>query len=909
MSKVPLRTAGKGVVDKMHLTIDGKKLAVEEGTTILQAARMVGIEIPHLCYDERLTTISACRLCVVEVEGLENLVSACSYPVSEGLIVRTNTERVQTTRRSVLELILSDHPLDCLTCEKSGDCELEKYAYELGVSSSRFKEEKSHYPIDASNPFIERDNDKCILCGRCVTVCDEVQMCSILDYTQRGFKTKISTGFDKPLTESRCVFCGQCIAVCPVGALTEKERKFKGREWELRKVSTVCPYCGCGCRIVLNIKEGEVVKVTSKPESVVNQGWLCSKGKFGFQFIHSSDRLTTPLIKKDGEFKHVSWDEALELVANKFKEIKERYGADSVAGLSSAKCTNEENYLFQKFMRAVIGTNNVDHCARLCHASTVTGLARAFGSGAMTNSIEEFRHAHCILVTGSNTSETHPIIALQIKAAVRRNGARLIVADPRKIEMTEFAWLWLRHRPGTDVALFNGMMNVIVSEGLYDKKFIEKRTEGFEELKKVVERYTPDYVEGITGVPANEIISAARGYAGTGSASIVYAMGITQHTTGTDNVLALANLAMLTGNVGKESSGVNPLRGQNNVQGACDLGALPNVFPGYQPVEDKEIREKFERAWGVDLPEKNGLTVVEMVHAIEEGKIKAMYIMGENSALSDPNANRTWQALKKLDFLVVQDIFPTETTEYADVVLPAACFAEKEGTFTNTERRVQKLNKAFDPPGEAKADWRIISELAVKFGYKMEYNSPKDVMNEIASLTPIYGGIKYERLNEEGLQWPCPDEKHPGTRFLHKDKFSRGLGKFHPTPYREPIELPNEEYPFILSTGRVLFHWHTGTMTRRVKSLEEIYPEGLVEIHPQDAEKIGLVRDELVEVSSRRGKVVAKAKITEKSPPGTVFMTFHFKEAAANLLTIDALDPIAKIPEYKVCAVKVQKVS
>jgi formate dehydrogenase alpha subunit len=909
MSKVPPRTAGKAIVDKVPLTIDGKKLAVEEGMTILQAAQIMGIEIPHLCYDERLTPLSACRLCVVEVEGLENLVSACSYPVSDGLVVKTDTERVKQARKLVLELILSNHPLDCLTCEKSGDCELEKYAYELEVSSSRFKGEKGHYRVDASNPFIERDNEKCILCGRCVAVCDEVQMCSVLDYTRRGFKTKISTGLDRALTESDCVFCGQCIAVCPVGALTEKERKFKGREWELRKVSTICPYCGCGCNIVLNIKEGRVLKVTSEPESIVNQGWLCSKGKFGFQFIERPDRLTIPLIKKDGEFKHASWDEALDLVAHKFKEIKEKYGEDSIAGFSSAKCTNEENYLFQKFMRAVIGTNNVDHCARLCHASSVAGLARAFGSGAMTNSIEELRHADCILLTGSNTSESHPIIALEIKAAVRRKGARLIVADPRKIEMTDFAWLWLRQRPGTDVALFNGMMNVIVSEALYDKEFIEKRTQGFEELKKMVERYTPDYVEGISGVPSSKIVSAARGYAGANHAAIVYAMGITQHTTGTDNVLALANLAMLTGNVGKESSGVNPLRGHNNVQGACDVGALPNVFPGYQPVEDKEIREKFERAWGVDLPGKIGLTVVETIHAIEEGKIKAMYIMGENSPLSDPNAHRTRQALAKLDFLVVQDIFPTETTEYADVVLPAACFAEKEGTFTNTERRVQKLNKALDPPGETKADWKIISELAAKFGYKMEYKAPAEVMNEIASLTPIYGGIKYERLNEEGLQWPCLDEKHPGTRFLHKDRFSRGLGKFHPTPYTEPRELPDEEYPFILSTGRVLYHWHTGTMTRRVRGLEEIYPEGLVEIHPLDAERIGLASDELVEVSSRRGKVVAKAKITEKSPPGTVFMTFHFKEAAANLLTIDALDPIAKIPEYKVCAVKVQKIS
>ena len=895
-------------MDKISLTIDGKKLAVEEGTTILQAAQMVGIEIPHLCYDERLTAPSACRLCVVEVEGLENLVSSCSYPVLEGLVVKTDTERVQKARKLVLELILSDHPSDCLTCEKSGDCELEKYAYELGVSSSRFKGEKSHHGIDASNPFIERDNDKCILCGRCVAVCDEVQMCSVLDYTQRGFKTKISTGFDRPLTDSPCVFCGQCIAVCPVGALTEKERRFKGREWQLRKISTICPYCGCGCNIVLHIKDNRIIKVTSRPEKSINQGWLCTKGKFGFDFVHHPARLADPLVRKNGKFKKISWNKALDLVTDKFKKIREKYGADSIAGLSSAKCTNEENYLFQKFMRAVIGTNNVDHCARLCHASTVAGLARAFGSGAMTNSIEELRKADCILITGSNTSEAHPIIALQVKAAVRKNGAKLIVADPRKIEMTEFAWLWLRHRPGTDVALFNGMMNVIVSEGLYDREFIEKRTEDFEELKKMVQRYNPDHVEGITGVSANQIISAARTYAGADNASIIYAMGITQHTTGTDNVLALANLAMLTGNVGKESSGVNPLRGQNNVQGACDLGALPDVYSGYQKVEDEKVRKKFERAWGVKLPGENGLTVVEMMHAAEEGKIKAMYIMGENPVLSDPNANRTQKALKKLDFLVVEDILPSETTAYADVILPGASFAEKDGTFTNTERRVQKLNKALDPPGEAKADWKIISELAAKFGYKMEYNSSAEVMNEIASLTPIYGGIKYERLKEEGLQWPCLDEKHPGTRFLHKDRFSRGLGKFHPTSYREPRELPDKEYPFILSTGRVLFHWHTGTMTRRVRGLDEIYPEALVEIHPQDADKIGLATDELVEVSSRRGKVVAKAKITEKSPPGIVFMTFHFKEAAANLLTIDALDPVAKIPEYKVCAVKVQKV-
>ena len=891
----------------VSLSIDGRRVSVKKGTNILEAAKSIGVNIPHLCFEERLSPISACRLCLVEVEGMETLAAACSYPVAEGMIVKTNSARVKEARRVVLELILSDHPLDCLTCEKSGSCQLENYAYELEIPLSRFKGEKSHYPLDESNPFIERDPDKCILCGRCVAVCSEVQMCFVLDFAQRGFKTRMSTGLDRPLPKTSCTFCGSCISVCPVGALTEKERRFKGREWELEKVSTICPYCGCGCPVTLNIKNGRIVKITSDPEGYVNEGWLCSKGKFGFDFVHSPDRLKHPLIRKKGELKKVSWDEALGFVGEKLKKIKEKYGSESIAGLSSAKCSNEENYLFQKFMRAVLGTNNVDHCARLCHASTVAGLARAFGSGAMTNSMAEIKNADCILITGSNTSETHPIIALKIKEALRKNGARLIVADPRKIEMTKFSHLWLRQKPGTDVALFNGMMNVIISEGLHDKEFILKRTEGFEKLEGMLHQYTPDYVEDISGVPAHSIISAARMYSKADRASIIFAMGITQHTTGTDNVLSLANLAMLTGNVGKESSGVNPLRGQNNVQGACDMGALPNVYPGYQSVSEERIREKFEQMWGVDLPQKVGLTVVEMIHAAEEGKLKAMYIMGENPFLSDPNSNSTRRALEKLDFLVVQDIFPTETSEYADVILPAASFAEKEGTFTNTERRVQRLQRALEVPGQAKADWEIISDLAVRLGYPMKYSSPARIMDEIASLTPIYGGITYERLDKRGLQWPCPNRDHPGTKFLHQGRFTRGLGKFHPTPYREAVELPDEEYPFILSTGRVLFHWHTGTMTRRVKGLEEIYPQNLVEIHPLDAQKLSLKDADLARVISRRGKVVIRVKVTDMSPPGVVFMSFHFKEAAANLLTIDALDPVAKIPELKVCAVRIEK--
>ncbi len=890
----------------VKLIINDKKVYVEEETTILEAARSVGIDIPHICYEERLSPLSSCRLCVVEVKGMGNLVASCSYPIREGMEVKTNTERVKKARKVIMELLISNHPLDCMTCEKSGDCLLEKYAYELNISP-HFQGERISYPLVTDNPFIERDNTKCILCGRCINVCNDVQQCEVLDFAGRGLNTMVTTGFDKPLTGTDCVFCGNCLSVCPVGALNEKERKGKGREWEFEKTTTICPYCGCGCQITLHAKNSRVVKVTSPQNASSNSGWLCAKGKFGFEFINSSDRLTSPLIKESGAFRKASWDETLDVIASKLKQIKKSYGPDSIAGLSSAKCTNEENYLFQKFMRAVIGTNNVDHCARLCHSSTVAGLARAFGSGAMTNSIDEFVKSDCILITGSNTSETHPIIALQIKAAVK-NGAYLIVADPRKIELTQIAHLWLKHKPGTDVALFNAFMWVILNEELQDKNFIEKKTEGFEQFERIVEEYTPQKVEKITGVPADDIVKAARIYANAKRSSIVFAMGITQHISGTNNVLSLANLAMLCGNVGKEGTGVNPLRGQNNVQGACDLGALPNVYPGYQSVENEDIRKKFERGWKVSLSGKAGLTVVEMIHAIEQGKLKGMYIMGENPLLSDPNTTRTIKAMKNLDFLVVQDIFLSETAKLAHVVLPAACFAEKDGTFTNTERRIQIVQKVLDPPGQAKADWEIICELTKKMDYPMRYKHPAKIMEEIASFTPIYGGIIYSRLGKEGLQWPCPHLSHPGTPYLHKDKFTRGKGKFHPVHYELPAEFPDKEYPFILTTGRVLFHFHTGTMSRKVKGLNQIYPEGLVEINPEDANSLNLSQGEMVNVISRRGKVKTKVKISDKSTPGVIFMTFHFAESAVNLLTNDALDPVAKIPEYKVAAVKIEKI-
>ena len=680
---------------------------------------------------------------------------------------------------------------------------------------------------------------------------------------------------------------------------------------EYRNVLTTCPYCGVGCNFYLQVLDGELVGVLPCKSHSVSQGKLCIKGWNAGEFVVSKERLTKPLIKRNGHFVEASWDDVLDTIVKKLKVYRESYGPDSIAVLSSAKCTNEENYLMMKFARAVLGTNNVDHCARLCHASTVVGLVRSFGSGAMTNSILELEDADCILVIGSNTIEQHPLIARYILKA-KEKGGKLIVVDPRAITLTQFADYYLRQKPGTDVAVFNGFMNVILNEGLEDKEFIKERTEGFEELEEVVKKYTPEYVEDITRIPKDTLIDAARAYAKAERASIVYSMGITQHTTGVDNVSSSANLAMLTGNVGKASTGVDPLRGQNNVQGACDVGALPNVYSGYQSVADETIQAKFEQAWKAKLGAKAGLTVVEMVNEAAEGNIKGMYIMGENPMLSDPDISHVRGGLENLEFLVVQDIFLTETAKLADVVLPAASYAEKDGTFTSTDRTVQMVRKAIEPPGESKADWQIICDLARTMGSsEFDYESPAEIMNEIASLTPIYGGMSYDRLQQGGLQWPCPSKGHAGTPYLYQEKFTRanGKGKFFGIEFKEPAELPDEEYPFILSTGRTAFHFHTGTMTRRTELLNREVPTGYVEVAPQDAKKLGLADGDLVSVRSRRGQIETKTVITERVPQGMIFMPFHFAECAANVLTNPALDPVAKIPEYKVCAARIEKVS
>lgn len=893
----------------ISVSINGKEANVIEGSTILDACEQAGIKIPSLCYHPKLDICGNCRVCVVEVEGWKTLVPACVTPITPNMVISTHSEKVMESRKVLVDLLLASHNCDCLVCDVAGNCELQNLAFELGLDerTRSFPDLAVPYEdVDDSSPVLQYDPSKCIMCTRCVRGCRDTQGKGIIGVLNRGSEIRIGTGIEEWDT-SACDGCGECVQVCPTGAISEKASPGV-RTWEVTKTRTSCAYCGVGCQLDMWTSGNKLVKVEGS-DIVPNFGSTCVKGRFGHSFINSGDRLTTPLIKRDGVFTEASWEEAISLIAGKLGEIKKEFGPDAIAGLSSARVSNEENYLFQKMIRAAVGTNNVDHCARLCHASTVAGLAAAFGSGAMTNSIAELEHAGCILVTGSNTTETHPVIATLIRRAVRKHGAKLIVVDPRRIDLVDDATLWLQQKNGTDVAWMNGLMNVIIEENLHDQAFIDERTEDFDAVRKIVEQFTPERVEEITTIPADKIREAARIYATAKSSSIVYSMGITQHTTGTDNVLSTANLAMLTGNMGVESGGVNPLRGQNNVQGACDLGALPNVYSGYQKVADPAAREKFQKAWGAELSPDNGLTVVEIVNGLGTGDIKGLVIMGENPMVSDPNLNHVEEVLDGAGFLAVIDIFMTETAQKADVVLPAASFAEKEGTFTNTERRIILLRKVIDSPGEARPDWEIICDLSTALGYPMEYSCAADIMDEIAEVTPIYGGIHHGRIQETGLQWPCPDDAHEGTKYLHKGKFSRGKGKFHPVDFIPPAELPDSEYPFILSTGRVLFHYHTGSMSRRIDALNEFVPGGYAEIHPEDAARLGLTNGGRVKVTSRRGQIVTEVKVTEKVAIGSVFVPFHFAEAAANKLTNDALDPKAKIPELKVAACKIEKVN
>jgi formate dehydrogenase alpha subunit len=672
----------------------------------------------------------------------------------------------------------------------------------------------------------------------------------------------------------------------------------------MEKIPSVCPYCGCGCGLYLHVENNVLSGVSPSRNHPVNKGSLCVKGWNCFEFVHHPERLKYPLIKRDNIFHKVSWDDALSYIADTLEDIKRRYGPDSIGMLSSAKCTNEENFILMKFARAVIGTNNIDHCTRLCHGTTVTDLASSFGFGAMTNSISEIINAKVLFVIGSNTIKQHPLIGMHMLDAVDR-GAVLIVADPRKTQIARLAHIHLRHKSGTDVALLNGIMNIIVNERMVDIPVVKRRTQNFDGFQKIVQKFTPDITEKITGVPASEIRRAARMYASEKRSMLFYATGITQHITGVDNVRSCANLVTLTAHIGLPVTGLNPLRGQNNVQGACDMGVLPDVYTGYQKVTNVQARKKFNSAWNVKLPSKSGMTMTEMFNSARAGKIKAFYIMGENPVLSDPDITRLTEAVERIEFLVVQDIFMSETAQYADVVLPAASFAEKDGTFTSMERRVQKIGKAILPLHGAMADWKIVSEISRRMGYPMEYKAAHEIMEEIALLTPSYGGIFHHRLGDFGLQWPCPDQRHTGTPFLRRRKFVKGLGTFKAIDFVSPAETMDSDFPFILTTGRTSFRYLTGTMCSRTSTLEREEPDCFVEISPADAQRIGVRSNMPVTVVSRRGKIAVNARVSDTVPEGMIFIPFHYRDVAANLITNPAVDPIAKTPEFKVCAVHV----
>jgi len=914
---------------EIRLTIDDREVVVPEGATVLDAARKAGSYVPALCDYPDLKPIGSCKLCIVSVKGLDYYPTACDTPAEEGMVVETRSEELQEMRRNTLEMLLAltNHPTSCLFCErknecsdlrecmrkfpvtvgckycpKNEECELQEAVQFVGLENIRYEISFKNRPI-LREPFFDRNYNLCILCGRCVRTCQEVRGVGVLSSNPDFHRTHWIG--PESLQDADCKFCGACVDACPTGALYARADKWMRPD---KTVATICPYCGVGCRLDLRVKEDRIISIHPNRESPVNRGQACVKGRFGLEeIVHHPDRLTTPLIRRNGRLEEASWEEALDLVAKRFTEIKNKYGPNSLGAFSSSRCTNEENYLVQKLARAAFGTNNVDNCARVCHAPSVTGLAACFGSGAATNSFDQIEDADVLFVIGSNTTEAHPIVSLKmIKAASK--GAKIIVADPRKIELVGLATVWLNLKPGTNIALLNGMMNVILREGLEDCDFIAGRTEGFEKMQKVVMEYPPDRSAKITGVSEEDIIKAARLYAKAEKAMIIYSLGMTEHITGTANVMSLGNLAMLTGNVGRQSTGVMPLRGQNNVQGACDMGALPNVYVGYQPVADPKIQSKFEEAWKVKLSATPGYTSTQILEGVTESGIRGLYILGEDPAQTDPDTNRVRASLQALDFLVVQEIFPTETTKYADVILPAASFAECDGTFTNGERRIQRVRKAI-PAICGQENWETICRIAQKMGYPMNYSHPSEIMDEIATLAPMFAGVSFTRLGSGGLQWPCPSMLHPGTETLHVGCFSCGLGKFNAVEHKYPAEQTDSDYPLILTTGRRREHYNCGSMTRRSSGIMYVWPEETIEISPADARELGVEDGETVLVRSRRGEVRTKTRVTDKSSRGVAFMSFHYQDVLTNLLTNAALDPQAKTPEYKACAIKIEKIT
>lgn len=941
--------------DTVSLEIDGRPVTVRKGTTIWQAARELGIDIPVLCHNERLHPEGVCRMCVVSTGG-RVLQASCVRACDDGMQVETNNDAITRHRSTLTELLLADQPEACPKDSTTADNQLSALASQLGCKGEDYPRGDGR-PSDDSSKVIGVVHQACILCDACVRACDDIQHNDVIGRTGKGYEARIAFDLDRPMGDSTCVSCGECMAVCPTGALTNKpllpmavdkangdaEARPKALPLlpraELDTVDSVCPYCGVGCSLTFHVdRSHNRIQYVDGRDSPVNRGRLCVKGRYGFDYASHPHRLQKPLIRRDEfypkrplspeiqsskrkrrggglvryedvmpAFREATWDEALELVARRLTEVRDAHGSQAMSGFGSAKCSIEEAYVFQKLVRAVFGTNNVDHCTRLCHASSVAALLETIGSGAVTNTFAGIRDSDVALLTGTNTTANHPVAASFFKQAAAR-GTKLIVVDPRRPDLAAYAWRYAKIRSGSDVAFYNGLMHVIIEEGLVDRDYVERFTSGFDDLKALTAKYSPEVAAEICGIEPELIREIARAYGGARAALTFWGMGISQHTHGTDNARCLISLCLLTGNCGRPGTGLHPLRGQNNVQGASDAGLIPMVYPDYQKVADPRVREKFEKAWGTTLDPKPGLTVTEITDAAHRGDIKAMYCMGENPFLSDPNVQKVRKALSQLDFLVVQDIFLTDTAECADVILPATSYLEKTGTYTNSDRRVQIGHKALEAPGDARLDWEIVCEIATRMGYPMRYGAAHEIFDEFVSLTREYQGLDYDILGKEGRLWPAPDRDAPdGIEVLFGDGFPTpdGRGKFVPCEYTPAKELPDEDYPLVLNTGRLLEHWHTGTMTRRSYALDAIRPEAFCEMHPDDLARIGAENGDMVRVISRRGEITLRAHSSDHGASGTIFVPFHFREAAANVLTTDAIDPFGKIPEFKFCAVKV----
>jgi formate dehydrogenase major subunit len=928
----------------VNLTIDGREVEAAEGTTIWQAAKDAGIEIPVLCHDERYDPVGVCRMCVVDVGG-RVYAAACVRPCEDGMEVKTATPDVERNRATLTQLLLSDQPPP-----ESDPKETTTADNELLVLVRRYGVERQNgLPVgqgrgtDASNPVIAVNHNACILCDRCVRACDDIQGNDVIGRSGKGYTTRIAFDLNDPMGESTCVTCGECVAACPTGALTNKPIRnvpIRPRS-ELRQVDTVCPYCGVGCALTYHVDdERGAIAFAEGREQPGSHARLCVKGRYGWDYAASPQRLTVPLIRREdsypkgalsgdvrGEgrgrrkpgglvdyaevlphFREASWEEALDLAASRLKEIHSEHGPGAIAGFGSAKCSNEEAYLFQKLIRAGFGTNNVDHCTRLCHASSVAALFEGVGSGAVSTTYGDVINADVAILAGTNTTANHPVASSFFKQA-RRRGTTLIVVDPRRERIADHADIYCQIKPGTDVAFYNGILHEIIARDLVDHEFVAHRATNYDALAEMVEQYPPERAAQICGVDADTIREVARLWGEAGAAVIYWGMGISQHTTGTDNARCLIALCTITGNVGKQGAGLHPLRGQNNVQGASDAGLIPMFYPDYQSVDSEGTWARFEEAWGRELDHKRGLTVTEIIGSALHGGVRGMYMMGENPFLSDPNINKVRKALAALEFLVVQDIFLTETSEFADVVLPATSYLEKEGTYTNTDRRVQIGRKVLDPPGEAREDWRIVQDLSNRIGMPMDYESPSEVFDEMVSLMRNYAGLNYDNLGPVGKLYPNPDPEHSdGTVVLFDEAFGTDDGKAHlvPAEWMPAKELPDDEFPFVLNTGRLLEHWHTGSMTRRSFALDAIQPEAQVWLNPGDAAGMGVGDGDFVRITSRRGSIELRAKLSHRDTPGTCFIPFHFREAAANVLTIDEIDPFGKIPEFKFCAVRVE---